>query len=271
MPLRACAAAVVILVLGASACRRPSGATVVKRFDAPEANQAVAVDSAHFYAIGNSAIGKYDKTTGRRVAGWKDETGRISHLNSGIVVDGALYCAHSNYPETPMVSSLEVFETGGMKHVRSIPLPDGLGSATWVDRANGAWWVTFANYAGKGGEAGRGPERTTLVKFDPQWQRQASWTFPPAVVTKWDGMSSSGGAWVEGRALYTTGHDARELYVLTLPASGTELLLREVVPFESNGQGIAIDGSDGLLYSIQRRTHEVLVSRLPRAARITDH
>ena len=260
---RANSAAVLLLVLGASAPGRPSGAAVVRRFDAPEANQAVAVDSAHFYAIGNSAIGKYEKTTGRRVAGWKDETGHISHLNSGIVVDGELYCAHSNYPGTPMVSSLEVFETDGMKHVRSIPLPPGIGSATWVDRADGAWWVTFANYAGKGGEAGRGPERTTLVKFDPQWTRQASWTFPPAVVTKWGGMSSSGGAWVKGRALYTTGHDATELYVLTLPASGTELVLREIVPFERKGQEIAIDSSDGLLYSIQRRTHEVLVSRLP--------
>ena len=78
-------------------------------------------------------------------------------------------------------------------------------------------------------------------------------------------MSSSGGAWVEGRALYTTGHDATELYVLTLPASGPELVLREIVPFESNGQGIAIDSRDGLLYSIQRPTHEVLVSRMPQA------
>jgi hypothetical protein len=261
--LVACLVAVPILVGGGSACARPTGATVVKRFDAPEANQAVAVDAVHFYAIGNSAIGQYEKATGRRVAGWKDETGHISHLNSGIVVDGELYCAHSNYPETPMVSSLEVFETDGMNHVRSIPLPEGIGSATWVDRADGAWWVTFANYAGKGGVAGRGPERTTLVKFDPRWQRQAAWTFPPAVIAKWGGMSSSGGAWLEGRALYTTGHDATELYVLTLPASGTELVLREIVPFESRGQGIAIDSSAGLLYSIQRSTHEVLVSRLP--------
>ena len=252
-----------VLLLVATGCGRTTGATVVRRFDAPEANQAVAVDSTHFYAIGNSAVGKYEKATGRRVAGWKDETGYISHLNSGVIIDHELYCAHSNYPETPMVSSLEIFDADGMKHVRSIPLPTGIGSATWVDRADGVWWVTFANYAGKGGEAGRGPERTTLVKFDPQWQQQQSWTFPQSVVSKWDGMSSSGGAWGPGGALYTTGHDAQELYVLTLPASGTELILRQIIPFESHGQGIAIDRSDGLLYSIERRTHEVLVSRLP--------
>jgi hypothetical protein len=263
MAARPIAAAALLLVLGASARGQSSGATVVRRFDAPEANQAVAVDSTHFYAIGNSAIGKYDKATGRRIAGWTDQTGHIRHLNSGLVVGGELYCAHSNYPETPMVSSLEVFETGAMKHVRTIPLPAGIGSATWADRADGAWWVTFANYAGKGGEAGRGPERTTLVRFDGRWQPQGSWTFPPAVVGRWGGMSSSGGAWVNGRALYTTGHDAQELYVLTLPESGTELVLREIIPFESHGQGIAIDPAEGLLYSIQRRTHEVLVLALP--------
>jgi hypothetical protein len=132
-----------------------------------------------------------------------------------------------------------------------------------VDRADGSWWVTFANYAGKGGEPGKGPNRTLLVKFDADWRRQDAWTFPPDVVHRWDGMSSSGGTWVPGRGLYTTGHHARELYVLDLPASGGELRLREIVPFESEGQGIAIDRNTGLLYSIRRSTREVLVSRLP--------
>lgn len=256
--------AVTALIAVTLGCRTgQKGAGVLRRFSAPEATQAVAVDSSFFYAIGDAAIGKYDKQTGRPVSQWKDQTGRVTHLNSGIVFGDELYCAHSNYPETPMVSSLEIFETERMVHVRSIPLPAGTGSATWVDRADGAWWVTFANYAGKGGEPGKGPERTTLVRFDPQWQRQKDWTFPRAVVDRWDGMSSSGGTWVEGRGLVTTGHHARELYVLDLPPSGSELVLREIVPFESEGQGIAVDRGTGLLYSIQRGTHEVLVSRLP--------
>jgi hypothetical protein len=41
------------------------------------------------------------------------------------------------------------------------------------------------------------------------------------------------------------------------------LILRAIVPIESEGQGVAFDRSDGLLYSIQRRTREVLASRLP--------
>jgi hypothetical protein len=76
-------------------------------------------------------------------------------------------------------------------------------------------------------------------------------------------MSSSGGTWVPGKGLFTTGHDARELYVLDLPVSGHELVLKRIVPFESEGQGIAIDRADGLLYSIQRSSREVIVSRLP--------
>jgi hypothetical protein len=254
----------IITAAGCGTAQTKNAAQVVRRFSAPEANQAVAVDSDFFYAIDDAAIGKYDKRTGTRVGGWKDRSGRVTHLNSGMVFGEQLYCAHSNYPDTPMVSSLELFETDRMAHLRTIPLPQGLGSATWADRVDGAWWVTFAHYAGKGGEPGKGPGQTTLVRFDPQWQQHGAWTFPSAVVARWDGMSSSGGTWAEGGGLYTTGHHARELYVVELPASGHELVLREIIPFESEGQGIAIDRSDGLLYSIQRRTREVLVSRLPR-------
>ena len=252
-----------LIIVSLTACTWRPRAEVVRRFPASEANQAVAVDTSFFYAIDGAAIGKYDKRSGERVGRWQDSTGRITHLNSGIVFGEELYCAHSNYPETPMVSSLEVFETARMMHIRSIALPQGIGSATWVDRTDGAWWVTFANYAGKGGEPGKGPETTMLVRFDRAWQQQESWTFPAGVVSRWHGMSSSGGTWVAGQGLYTTGYDARELYVLDLPASGHELTLKAIVRFESAGQGIAIDRSDRLLYSIQRGTREVIVSKLP--------
>jgi hypothetical protein len=239
-------------------------AQVVRRYAAVEANQAVAVDGQYFYAIDNAAIGKYEKSSGTRVARWAGKpTGAIAHLNSGIVHDGLLYCAHSNYPDTPMVSSLELFDTDRMAHVRHIPLPNGMGSATWVDQRDGAWWVTFANYAGEGGEPGKGPDATTLVRFDRDWREQGAWYFPRALVSRWDGMSSSGGAWADERPLLTTGHHARELYVLELPASGRELVLTGMISIESEGQGIAFDRAAGLLYSIQRRTREVLVSKLP--------
>ena len=247
---------------GAAADTR--AARILRRYPAPEANQAVAVDARHFYAIGSAAIGKYEKATGRRVAVWQDKNGgRVQHLNSGTVVGGKLYCAHSNYPETPMVSSIEIYDTSRLTHERSIPLPAGRGSATWIDWMDSAWWVTFAHYAGTGGEPGKGPASTTLVRFSARWRPQRSWSYPAGVVARWDGMSSSGGVWLDRGRLLTTGHHAPELYILEAPPNGRELLLREIVGLESEGQGIAFDRTERLLYSIQRRTREVLVSQLP--------
>jgi hypothetical protein len=51
--------------------------------------------------------------------------------------------------------------------------------------------------------------------------------------------------------------------VLEVPGTGNELTLREILRFESEGQGIAVDRTASHLYSIQRRTREVLVSALP--------
>ncbi len=239
-------------------------AETLRRYAAPEARQAVAVDATHFYAIGNREIGKYDRGTGARVAHWRDvDGGPFVHLNSGIVIDGRLYAAHSNYPGVPMVSSIEVFDTATMTPVESVPLPGAPGSATWVDRFEGAWWVAFAHYAGRGGEPGRGPEHSVLVRYDDEWRHTGTWAFPPDLIARWDGMSTSGGFWSEsdGR-LYTSPHHAPELHVLER-SGDRRLVLAATIAIESEGQGIASDPTDpALVWSIQRRTGEVLVSRL---------
>jgi hypothetical protein len=254
----------ILIVALASACKPTSTARVVRRFHAGEASQAVAVDARFFYAIDDSAIGKYEKTDGHRVSGWAAKPGEsITHLNSGVVMGHELLCANSNYPKTPMVSSVEVFDTEQMVHLRSIPLPPGLGSATWLDHSNGSWWVTFANYSGKGGEPGKGPDATRLARLADDWRPRELWSFPPTVVRRWGTMSSSGGTATTGRVFYTTGHDAPEIYVVEVPAEGHELRLLRIIRVESEGQGIALDRDEGYLYSIQRRTREVIVSSLP--------
>lgn len=237
---------------------------VVRRYPAPEARQAVAVDATHFYAITNRRIGKYEKATGRRVGEWADvEGGPFLHLNSGVVIDGALYSAHSNYPGVPMVSSIEVWDTVSMRHVRTIAVGTGRGSATWVDRRDGAWWVMYAHYPPPAGEPGKGPEYSVLVRYDAEWRETGSWAFPKAVVARWDGMSSSGGVWLPDGRLLTAGHHAPELHVLRLPTAGGTLVLDAIVPVESKGQGIALDPSDPTqVWSIQRASTEVLVSRM---------
>jgi hypothetical protein len=253
------------LMLGlAGACNSTTAAHVVRRFHAAEASQAVAIDARFFYAIDDAAIGKYEKTTGQRVTGWIAKPGdSITHLNSGVVIGHELMCANSNYPHTPMVSSVEVFDTEGMVHVRSIPLPSGLGSATWLDYSDGSWWVAFAHYSGKGGEPGKGSDATRLARMANDWRPLELWSFPPDVVRRWGSMSSSGGTAAARRVFYTTGHDAPEIYVLEVPSEARELILRRIMRVESEGQGIALDRDERLLYSIQRGTHEVIVSELP--------
>ena len=265
---------VMLIAMGSAGCAplrrtnpvdaRPAAASTVRRFPAPEASQAVAVDDRYFYAIGSAVIGKYDKRTGAQVAVWTPEPGQhVAHLNSGIVLDRMLYCAHSNYPDTPMVSSIEVFDAARLSHVRSIPLPGGIGSATWVERTAGVWWVTFAHYAGKGGIPGKGPDATRLVRFSDDWQVEASYAFPPAVVKRWGAMSSSGGALAGPRTFLTTGHDAPELYVVEVPDRGDALVLRAIVAVESEGQGVAVDRTDGMVYGIRRQAREIVVSQIP--------
>ena len=113
---------------------------------------AIAVDSDCFYAIGNSSVAKYSKESGARIAGWECLEGKpLIHL-SGVVLDGRLYCAHSNYPAVPMTGSIEIWDTRTMQHVENYSFGIGTGSITWADFYRGYWYVGFAHYQNKGGE-----------------------------------------------------------------------------------------------------------------------
>jgi hypothetical protein len=236
----------------------------VRRFPAEEARQGVAADAAYLYTIGDQSIGKYEKGSGKRVATWRAEAdGPIIHLNSGVVVDGRLYCAHSNYPGVPMTSSIEIFDTARVEHVASHSFGIFEGSATWIDRRDGHWWVAFAHYEGRGDEAGKSAAWTSLVKFDDEWRRLEAFVFPPEVVARFGDRSNSGGAWGRDGLLYATGHDAKEVYVLRLPQAGSVLRLVETLSAEIAGQGIAWDPVEpGVLYGIVKESRTVVVSRL---------
>ncbi|MCB1122604.1 MAG: cycloisomerase, partial [Verrucomicrobiae bacterium] len=84
----------------------------IKRFNAPEAKQGVAVDDEFAYVVSNFAIGKYRKSDGVRVASWECPEGDpLTHMNDGFVYEGKLYASHSNYPGVPSTSSVEIFDT----------------------------------------------------------------------------------------------------------------------------------------------------------------
>jgi hypothetical protein len=186
----------------------------------------------------------------------------IVHLNGCSAHAGVLYCAHSNYPVVPMQSSIERFDADTLAHLGSQPLVDAPGSATWVDRDGERWLVAFAHYAGRGGEPGRGPEHTRLVAYDTEWRPLESYRYPADLITRFAGRSNSGGV-VSGTVLFLTGHDAPELYAACLdePAGTLRTVGVFSVPFE--GQGIARDPSDGTLWGIVRRTHEVVHAPAP--------
>jgi len=119
----------------------------IGEFVVPEANQGVGVDDKYFYAVDNQTIAKYDKKTGKLVKKWRGEKkGQIIHLDSAMLMDGKIYCAHSNYSEWPMTSSVEIWDAETMEHIGNHSFGIHWGSLTWVDFYNGHWWMTFANY-----------------------------------------------------------------------------------------------------------------------------
>jgi len=248
----------------------------IGEFVAPEANQGVGVDAQHFYAVDNEAIGKYDKATGKLVKKWQGpKKGPITHLDSAMLMDGKIYAAHSNWPEWPMTSSLEIYDAATMEHVGTHSFGIQWGSLTWVDWHDNHWWMTFANY-----DRLIGPNKTPyghkantlMVKLTRDFRLVQSWTLPKAILDRFEDMSNSGGSWGPDGFLYLTGHDPAELYRMRLPKAGSTLELVDIIPMNIRGQGIAWDRSQpGVIYGIIRATakeraaggnHKVTVFRL---------
>lgn len=231
----------------------------------PEARQGVAVDKTHFYVVNNSSIIKYTRDKAEEVSEWSDETGTIKHFNSGIILDNKLYCANSNYPESPMASSIEVFDSITLEHIESISLGIYIGSATWLDFYKGFWYIAFAHYTGRGSTEEKTNHWTQLVKFTQDWKREEAWVFPKELLTKFGTRSNSGGIITNSGSIYATGHDNKELYKLEFPALGPTLnwVGTYKIPFE--GQGIALGSITNkylTLFGIVKKENKVIEATL---------
>jgi hypothetical protein len=231
-------------------------------FKAPEAKQGVAVDDSFIYVISDAQIAKYDKNTFKRVGLWQEQDdGPIKHLDSGMIFEGKLYCANSNYPDVPMTSSVEIWDPATMRHIASHSFGIYRGSCTWIDRYDGFWWGTFAHYEKWKSKTGKGSEWTTVVKFDNDFNELQSWVFPPEVVSQFIPMSNSGGSWGPDGYLYCTGHDSSEVYQMKIPERGSQLELISSIPISIKGQGIAWDRTEpGMLYGIRKKDRTVVKS-----------
>lgn len=249
----------------------PTGSELLRQLVIPEANQGIAVDAEHFYAIDSQTIAKYDKRSGELVDTWQGaEDGPILHLDGGVVLDGLLYASHSNYPYSPMTSSVEVWDVTTMEHVDTHSFGIDWGTFTWLDRHNGSWYAGFANFkrnVGNNQLAYVNKDWTTVVKLDDSWQRLEAWTLPEGVLERFEDMSNSGGSWGPDGKLYLTGHNQAETYVMELPKAGSVLQWVGTVELTIAGQGIAWDRSrPDVLYGIIRgesdEPNQVTVSRI---------
>jgi hypothetical protein len=241
-------------------------AQLLMRHPAREAGQGAAGDGEHFFAIVNSAIGKYRRTDGERVAGWSlPRGGPVRHINSCLLESARLLCANSNFPEVPMASSVEIFDSDTMTHVATHSLGLTDGSLVWFDRFRGAWLAGFAHYDGTGGLPDKGHRATRIVTLDEHWRETGGWMLPDSVLERLAPHSASGGAIGNDGLLYVMGHDRPEMYVLDFPAIGPKLEHVATIDIEAHGQafGWQAGTEERLLWAINRPTREVRLFRIP--------
>ncbi|MEQ8315250.1 MAG: hypothetical protein RL839_07295 [Gammaproteobacteria bacterium] len=245
-------------------------AEALASYPAVEAGQGAAADADYFYAIVNTGIGKYSKASGALVDRWMGpRSGPVRHLNSCYVEDGLLYCSNSNFPEVPMASSIEVFDTSNMEHVRSFSL--GVleeGSLTWFDRLNDGWIAGFAHYDADGGLNYKDHSFASIIRYDDQWRRIGGWMIPESAISRMQPYAASGGELGDDGLLYLTGHDRPEMYVLAAPKMGPKLVHIATIEINIEGQAFSWDRSspDRVIYGISRPNREVRAFRLPEVA-----
>ena len=248
-------------------------ASLLNEFQAVDARQGVAVDAEHFFAINNTHITMHNKSSGKALLQWDGDadagSNRLLHLDGGVVVDGLLVIAHSNYPESPMTSSVEIWDASTLEHITSHSFGVMLGSLTWLDFSEGNWWATFANYdrvqPGQSKPYGT-TAATTLVKMNRDFELLQSWLFPSALHERFTPMSNSGGSWGADGYLYITGHDHPEIYVVQVPDRGSEVEWKATIkaPWLA-GQGIAWDRSTDqrIMWGILRQEEKVFRFAVP--------
>jgi hypothetical protein len=221
-----------------------------RSFASDFATQAAAADQKHVYAISDHAVVKYDRASGKELA---KSSGEAHHLNSGFLLQGKLYCAHSNYPRQPHQSDIRVLDPASMELTIFHTFKNPPGSLTWAVRKDDHWWCHFAHY-------GKDNAQSVLVKYADGWKEAARWSYPAELIADWGTYSLSGGLWLDDHLL-VTGHDKRLIYKLALPKEGKVIEVVGIVRSPFAGQGLAIDPSNGGLIGIDRARKQVIFAR----------
>lgn len=213
----------------------------------PHATQAAAMDGKFVYAVSNTTVAKLDGKSGKELA---LSTGEAAHLNSALVIEGKIYCAHSNFPRKPEQGDIRVLDPETMALTIFHRFENPPGSLTWVLRRDGNWWCHFAHY-------GLETEKARLLRYDDQWKETGRWEYPPELVKEWGVSSLSGAIW-QGDVLLATGHDEKKIYRLKVPAEGKTVQWVDTLKSPFPGQGIAVNFKTGGLVGIDRKRKCVL-------------
>jgi hypothetical protein len=242
-----------LLLLDESKLTLKPGWKATTDFPSEHATQAAAADETHFYAVSNTTVAVYDRTTGKLVAVSDSGTTPAQHLNSAFIWKGKVYCAHSNYPKTPETSEVRVFDAATKKLTIHHEFKNPPGSLVWNVHDGKNWWCCFAHYQADNA-------KTILCKMDDTFKELGRWTFPKVVTDDWDKMSASGGVW-DGDTLLVSHHHFKVLYRLRVPKDGMELQFVEALACPFPGQGIAADPKTGGLVGIDRGKRRVVFAK----------
>jgi len=218
-----------------------------KSLASADATQAACADDKFVYAISNTRLVKFDRATGKELG---RSEGEAFHLNSGLIHDGKVYCAHSYYPTKPNDSDIRVLDPATMKLTIFHQFSESPGSLTWALPVEGGWWCCFAHYGDANG-------KTVLIDYDRDWKERRRWTFPAKLVADWGGSSLSGGI-RDGQTLLATGHDKKAVYCLKVPEESGEVEWLSTLESPFPGQGIAHDPVTGGLVGIDRTMKKVI-------------
>lgn len=238
-----------LLLAGESGLTLKPGYKETASIASKHATQAAAADDKYAYAVSNTTVEQFDRSTGERVRSGTAPDAK--HLNSAYILDGKVYCAHSNYPKLPEESDIRVYdpETGRLELFHRFDEPPG--SLVWCLKRDGNWWCCFAHY--KADNA-----KTILVEYEGEFEKELRrFTFPDKVVNDWDKMSASGGIW-DNDTLLTTHHHFKVLYRLKLPEEGSVLEFVEALDCPFPGQGVAVDPKTGGLVGIDRPGRKIV-------------
>ena len=236
--------------------------TELSRSKSDNAKQAVTASKRFVFVINNNTIEKRNKVTWEKVA--EKNFPKLHHLNSSVIINNKIYCAHSNYPEIPMHSSIEIFDTKTLSHIESHSFGIENGSCTWIDKVGKYYYVFFAHYANANKmQKNRDVSWSQLVKYDENWSRVAGWVLPRELLERVSPYSISGGIFLNKHQILATHHHHKEFYLLSIPKMNSELILEKIIPTTIRGQGISYDNKNhNIIWGINKKTQEVIKVKL---------